>query len=103
MALSVFVGDGLHHALSEQALKRFIEVQESAISKDFGKKARVEQMQNGVLNAADVLIDRQPVIHSLRRKGRFWVVGVGVAQKVPGRIEKGVHGVGFAFGGRPDS
>ena len=48
-----------------------------------------------MLDAADVLVDRHPVVGALVDHG-FAVVGAGVARVVPGRIDEGVHGVGFA-------
>ena len=54
-------------------------------------------MQDGVLDAADVLVHRIPVIvarvdHRLR-------AGTGVTHVIPGRVDEGVHGVGLALGG----
>ena len=47
-----------------------------------GEEARVEQMQNRVLDAADVLIDRQPLI-DLRAIGRRIDPRIGEAREVP--------------------
>ena len=53
-------------------------------------------MQNGVLNAADVLVDLEPVTDLGRIERQGIVVRVAVAIEVPGGIDEGVHGIGFA-------
>ena len=40
-------------------------------------------MQNRVRDAADILIDRQPVPHEFLVEGRLVVVRVGVAVEIP--------------------
>ena len=52
-------------------------------------------MQDGVLDAADVLVHRQPVFNAPIDHGPR-AVGTGEADVVPRRIHEGVHGVGFA-------
>ena len=51
-------------------------------------------MQNGVLDAADVLVHRQPVLHALIDHGTR-IVAAGEAQKVPRGVDECVHGVGL--------
>src|SRR5215471_2947616 len=56
-------------------------------------------MQNGVLDAANVLINAcaaEPVARDLAVKGSMIVACVGVAVKIPGGIDKRIHGVGLA-------
>ena len=53
-------------------------------------------MQNRVLDAADILIDRHPVVGDLRVGRRLLVPRIGEAHEVPGRVDEGVHGVGLA-------
>ena len=49
-----------------------------------------------MLHAADVLIDLEPV-GDLRRVVRHAVVArIAVAVEIPGRVDEGVHGIGFA-------
>ena len=43
---------------------------------------------------ADVLIDRKPFAHQLRVEGSRVIVGIGVAEVVPGRVDEGIHRVG---------
>ena len=52
-------------------------------------------MQNGVLNAANVLVHWHPVVGTLADHGLI-VFRIAVAHVVPRRINKGVHGVGLA-------
>ena len=49
-----------------------------------------------MFNAADVLIDGKPILRGLRIEGSTVVMCVGVAVEIPGRINEGVHGIGFA-------
>ena len=53
-------------------------------------------MQDSVLHSSDVLVDGKPVLRGLRVERSMVVVRVRVAIKVPGRIDEGVHGIGFA-------
>ena len=84
-----------HHALGEQLGEGFVHFDQAQIAHDLGPEARVEQVQNGVLNAANVLVHGHPVVstfsHHLVGMGR-----VAIAHEVPRRINKGVHGVGLA-------
>jgi hypothetical protein len=54
------------HALREQAGEGFAagQVEQAAIAQRAGEEAGIEQVENGVLDAADVLIDGQPVAAS---------------------------------------
>src|SRR5262249_7791409 len=63
-----------------------------------GEEAAIEQVQDRVLDAPDVLIDGQPAI-DLRAVRRLGVnPGIGEACKVPRRIYERVHGVGLTPG-----
>ena len=61
-----------HHALGEQAGERLVEAGVAGRLHGAGEEARVEQVQDRVLDAADVLVDRQPVVDRLAvgRRGR---------------------------------
>ena len=62
------------------------------------EEARVDQVQNRVLDAADVVVDRAPV-RDLRGSNGAWSLSrVGVAVEVPRRIDERVHRVGLAAG-----
>ena len=63
-------------------------------------EACVEQVQDGVLGAADVEVDAviaQPIGLGLGRAERIVVVRVGVAQVVPAAARPAGHGVGLAI------
>src|SRR5579875_1941585 len=50
-------------------------------------------MQNGVLDAADILIDRKPVGDGLGFERSVGIVRIAVAVEVPRGIDERVHGV----------
>ena len=50
-------------------------------------------MENGVLNAADILIHRHPVIVSASIQWSFLVIWTSVTHEIPGRFHKCVHSV----------
>ena len=60
------------------------------------EEARVEQVQDRVLDAADVLVDRHPARNGVAPPRLLVVGGVAVAQEVPGGVDEGVHRVGLA-------
>ena len=63
-----------HHALREEGRERLAgiggEGQVAGIAHGTRKKARIEQVENRVLDAADVLIDRQPIVRGVDVDGR---------------------------------
>ena len=87
----------LDHALSHQILKWLIDVNHTQITKDLGKEARIQKVQNCMLNAADIVIYRHPAINRFFGKRKFSVVRVAVAQVVPARTREGVHSIGNAL------
>src|SRR5690625_2872180 len=91
------IGVVQHHALREQAGEGLVEVDQAQIAHDARPEACIQQMQNRVFDAADVLVHGHPVIIALVDHS-FVVVGAGVAHEVPRRIHEGIHGVGFATG-----
>ena len=77
-----------HHALGEQAGERLVEADMAGGLHRAGEEARVEQVQDRVLDAADILVDRQPVVDhgAVGRRGRD--PGIGEAREVPGRVRR---------------
>ena len=63
----VLVGLVHHHALREQARERLVEADMAGRLHGAGEEARIEQVQDRVLDAADILVDRQPVSRPLAR------------------------------------
>jgi hypothetical protein len=49
-----------HHALREQAGKRLFHIDHADMRECTCPETRIEQMQNRMLDAADILIDGQP-------------------------------------------
>ena len=88
------------HALREQPGKRlpYPRRRQAHVGQGPGVEAGVQQVQDGVLDAADVLVDRHPVGRRRLVDGRLDVPGVAEALEVPGRVDEGVHGVGLALG-----
>ena len=84
------------HALRQEVRERLIEVDEAGVVQDLREEARVQEVQDGVLDAADVLIDRRPVIDLVLGERLLVVVRVRVAQVVPRRADEGVHRVRLA-------
>mmetsp|Transcript_14221 Transcript_14221/g.38965 ORF Transcript_14221/g.38965 Transcript_14221/m.38965 type:complete len:879 (+) Transcript_14221:447-3083(+) len=96
-----------HHALRQQLLEGLGHVHQLQVAHHLGPEARVQQMQDGVLDAADVLVHAAPAgdglvgSHPVLRAGadhRVVVGRVAVAHEVPGRIDEGVHRVRLALG-----
>ena len=88
-----------HHALAQQVLERLVKVHQPQIAQHLGEEAAVKQVQDGMLDAANVLIDRHPAVHLFGVERRLGVMRVGVAQVVPARARERVHRVRFAAGG----
>ncbi|MCY1221075.1 hypothetical protein D9M72_331190 [compost metagenome] len=85
------------HALGEETLERLVERDMTGRLHRAGEEARVEQVQDRVLDAADILIHRQPMVGDLG-VGRIVFPRRGEAGEVPGRIDEGVHRVRLAPG-----
>ena len=60
---------------------------------DLDEKPRVEEVQDRMLDATGVLIHGHPVVRKLRVERLRALMWAGVAQEVPGRVDKGVHRV----------
>ena len=85
-----------HHALGEQVGEGFVDGQIAQVAQQLGEEAGIEQVQDGMLHTADVLVHRQPVAGGLGRQRGGIEPRAAVAGKVPGGLDKGVHGVGLA-------
>ena len=86
-----------HHALGEERVERLDRLlrQMPRHLHRPREEARIEQVQDRMLDAADILVDVHPVVgirhHRRRRRPRR-----GEAREVPGRVDEGVHRVGLA-------
>src|SRR5215472_10275343 len=96
-AALALVGLVAHHALREESSERLVETDIAAPRQRPHEEARVKQVKHGMLDAADVLIDRHPVIDRLafESNGR---TSRAKTQKIPGRIEEGVERVRLTAG-----
>jgi len=59
--VGVFVGLVGDHALSEEAAERLIDGDVPGPVHRPGEKARIEKMQDRVLDAADILVNGEPI------------------------------------------
>ena len=89
------------HPLGEEARHRLVEVDEAEVAHHLRPEARVDEVEDGVLDAAHVEVDREPVRHRRGVEGPVVLRGREVAVEVPGRVDEGVHGVGLAPGRAP--
>ena len=64
-AVGVLVGLVRDHALGEQAAERLVDGDMAASVHGAREEARIEEMQNRMLDAADILVDGQPVSDSI--------------------------------------
>jgi hypothetical protein len=85
------------HALGEQAGEGLLHMEHPLVRQGAGDEAGVEQMQHRVLNAADILVHRHPVVRG-RAVDRLFSAGIGETGEVPGRVDEGVEGVGLPVG-----
>ena len=87
----------LDHALAQQVGEGLVNTQQAQVTQRLGKEAAVEQVQNGMLDAADVVIDGHPTVCRLAGEGQLGVVRIGIAQVIPAGACEGVHGIGLAL------
>ena len=85
----------MNHPLGEERREGLVGRDHARVVEGLHEESRVEQVEDRMLDAAGVLIDRHPVVHLLLVERQRLVLRVGVAQEVPGRVDKGVHGVGL--------
>ena len=63
-----------------------------------GVEARVQEVEDGVLDPADVLVDGHEMAGRSRVERPVRAPRIAEAQEVPGRVDERVHGVGLAPG-----
>ena len=66
------------------------------VAQHLGEEARVQEMEHGVLDAADVLVDGHPVLRRAAVEHALLESRRAIAQEVPGGLDEGVHRVGVA-------
>ena len=85
-----------HHALRQQPRERLVEVDQADVAEHAREEPRVEQVQDRVLDAAAVEVDRHPVRRRRRIERQLVVLRIAEAQEVPRRVDERVHRVGLA-------
>ncbi len=94
VVVGALVGFVVHHALGEQAGEGFLHRDVAGVLHRPGEEAGIQQVQDGVLDAADILVDRHPVID--RRLHQRDVGGrAAIAGEIPGAVDEGVERVGL--------
>ena len=83
-------------ALVEQALERLTMVDQPDIGHRLGPEAAVQQVHDGVLGAARVLVDRRPAIGHRAVDRAVHLLRGEVAEPVPRRVDERVERVGLA-------
>ena len=88
-------------ALVQQRRERLDEVDHPHVVQHLGEEPAVQQVQDRVLDAADVLLGGHPAAHRLLVERAVLVVRRAVAQEVPRRVDERVHRVGVALSALP--
>ena len=83
------------HSLRHQAQERLVESHEAHVAHHLGPEACVQEMQDRVFDAADVLVHRVPVL--VARVDHRRRAGTCVAHVVPRRIDERIHRIGLAL------
>ena len=96
-AAFTLVGLVADHALGKQPGERLVEIDVTALLQGAGEKSRIEEVKHGVLDAANILVYRHPVLDRVALEGDRRTRRA-IPQKIPGRIKKGVERVGLAAG-----
>ena len=84
--------------MGEQLLERLtgqISWSKTGVNQCPGKETGIEQVQDGVFDATDVLVNRHPRLGGFSAKGDVFLEWVSEPQEVPRRVDKGVHRVGL--------
>jgi len=66
------------------------------ITQEFVNKTSVEEVHDGVLHAANININRHPLLNQIFSESLIFVFGVEIPQEVPTRVKEGVECVYFA-------
>src|SRR5512133_2063479 len=88
-----------YHTLGQQVEKGLIAGYIAHVTQHLGEKTGVEQVHDGMFDATDILVYRHPVIDLGAVKGCLQQIRTAVAQEIPGRLHKGIHGIRLATGG----
>ena len=89
--------EAVDHPLVEEPRERLGEPEQPAVGQRLREEARIHQVEDRVLDPADVLVDGEPVVDERAVERCLVVPGIGVAEEVPGRVHERVHRVGLAL------
>ena len=78
-----------HHPLGEQAGEGLAHRHQAGVRQGAADEAGVEQVQDRVLDPADILVDRQPFVGG-GAGDRFGRGRIGEAGEIPAGIDEGV-------------
>ncbi len=98
------VGAALDHALVDELLERLLLAHAPQVVEEHVPETRIHQVARGVLDAADVEVDRTPIVVGLLAYQRLGIVRIHITQVVGRRTGEAGHGrqlVGVAFGRVP--
>ena len=84
------------HALAEQRHEGLVDLREAEVAEDLRVEPCIEEMEHGVLDTADVLVDRHPVVGRALLEHAGLVARRAITQEVPRRLHEGVHRVRLA-------
>ena len=94
-SIGILIGLVRHHALRKQRGERLFHVDHANMAERTRPKTGVEQMQNRVLNTANILVNRQPFFGRRSVKGLVMRLACE-ADEVPAGIDKRIERIGFA-------
>ena len=69
--------------MGQQVGKWFVKIGPTGIMQHLGEKTGVEEVEDGVLNPADILVNREPAVNLFFEKWFLVIVRIGIAQVVP--------------------
>ena len=84
------------HALRQERGEGLVRRDHAEVAQHLGEEARVQEMEHGVLDAADVLVDGHPVLRRLAVEHALIESRRAIAEEIPGRLDERVHRVGVA-------
>ena len=81
--------------MGQEVRERFVNLDKTGITQDLHKETGIKQMEDGMFNAADILVHAHPMIDRFMAEGCLIVMGIGVTQIVPARADEGIHRIQF--------
>ena len=84
-----------NHALREEPGERFVEIEVAALFQCPGEEPRVKEVEDRMLDPANILVDGHPIIDRLPLEGGGRARRAK-AQEIPSRIKKRIQCVGLA-------